>query len=859
MTPGRRGANLAVTYGTGRHPIPSAVDATRLDLVAEFMRSPLGRHSAELQLMLARMRSDDDVGRLVLLRKADGRLVVAEPGRRGSGGWLEISEVTSEAEAERLAFEMRFEAHTGVRLPGPSALPRGALPPEGEADRLLGYTGSLSVAPDEEISCHVSAPGRGFVDIDIVRMHAGDLMPGASGVRYEVIDSDVSGRYRCDREPIAPGSYAQARPKALHRGDGISLQVTFCPTLAVDSDQVLMSVGGYQEAMRLTLVLGDDQRPAIEVASGAQLLRCGLDLECALWNWYTIVGSWSPWGLSCQLLEAPTGRLLGTASLPGQVMSPEHIEGDVVIAGRCPAGRVSSSQDVREHFNGRLEQPAIVRKPELTLSDVRALARPGQQLGDLPPELARRVVGWWDFSRGIEGWHLPDLSEHASDATIVNLARRAVTGSTYAGSVTSWTYDPSQFAAAHFLRDGLEDCQWPATATWRPPAFVRSGFYAFRLQGFGQVDLVPFFVRRGERSASRQVMVLVPTATYLSYANSRFWWEEPILSEAVHDRLVELGPDDQYLMLHEELGPSSYDVHDDGTDVTHVSSRQPNLFMRTTNRHFEGYVSDLFLIDWLDQIGADYEVATDDDLHAGGEGLLDGVTVVITGTHPEYVSEREFDALAQFQGNGGRVMYLGGNGFQSRVTFNPDRPHIMESRRVPYWKSGHRTASAEHYLASDGILGGHLSAIGREARLLVGVETATMGFDESVPFWRVSDLPDEVSFVFRDLDSDQIGDFGLIGGGVVGQEWDNSAGGELPDGHIVLAVSRDHSMIPPLFGSVREPYHAEMVLVTRDGGGACFSVGSMAWCAALPQAGHKNGIARITQNVLSRFLDDRPL
>ena len=318
-------------------------------------------------------------------------------------------------------------------------------------------------------------------------------------------------------------------------------------------------------------------------------------------------------------------------------------------------------------------------------------------------------------------------------------------------------------------------------------------------------------------------MVLVPTATYLSYANSRFWWEEPILSEAVHDRLVELGPDDQYLMLHEELGPSSYDVHDDGTDVTHVSSRQPNLFMRTTNRHFEGYVSDLFLIDWLEHVGADYEVATDADLHAGGARLLDDVTVVITGTHPEYVSEREFDALAQFQGNGGRVMYLGGNGFQSRVTFNPDRPHIMESRRVPYWKSRHVTASAEHHLASDGILGGHLSAIGCEARLLVGVETATMGFDESVPFWRVSDLPDAVSFVFRDVHSDRIGGFGLIGGGVVGQEWDNSAGGELPDGHTVLAVSRDHSMILLLFGSVREPYHAEMVLVTRDGGGACFS------------------------------------
>ena len=322
-----------MTYGTGRYPIPPAVDATRLDLVAEFMRSPLGRHSAELQLCWPGCgRTTRSAA--VLLRKADGRLVVAEPGRRGSGGCLEkISKVASEAEAERLAFETRFEAHTGVRLPGASALPRGALPPEGEHDRLLGYTASLSVAPDEEISCHVSAPGRGFVDIDIVRMHAGDLTPGAPGVRYEVIGSDVSGRYRCDRQRVAPGSYAHARPKTIHSGGGISLQVTFCPTLAVESDQVLMSVGGYQGAMRLALLLRGDRRPTVEVASGTQLLCCSLDLECELWNWYTVAGSWSPGGLSCQLLEAPAGRLLGTASLPGQGASPEHIKGDVVLAG----------------------------------------------------------------------------------------------------------------------------------------------------------------------------------------------------------------------------------------------------------------------------------------------------------------------------------------------------------------------------------------------------------------------------------------------------------------------------------------------------------------------------------------------
>ncbi|HET9093109.1 MAG TPA: hypothetical protein VFN50_11915, partial [Acidimicrobiales bacterium] len=75
----------------------------------------------------------------------------------------------------------------------------------------------------------------------------------------------------------------------------------------------------------------------------------------------------------------------------------------------------------------------------------------------------------------------------------------------------------------------------------------------------------------------------------------------------------------------------------------------------------------------------------------------------------------------------------------------------------------------------------------------------------------------------------------------------------------VLASSRDHSMIPPLFGTIREPYHADMTLIVRDGGGACFSVGTMAWCAALSHASYENDVARVTRNVLERFLDPRPL
>ena len=37
-----------------------------------------------------------------------------------------------------------------------------------------------------------------------------------------------------------------------------------------------------------------------------------------------------------------------------------------------------------------------------------------------------------------------------------------------------------------------------------------------------------------------------------------------------------------------------------------------------------------------------------------------------------------------------------------------------------------------------------------------------------------------------------------------------------------------------------------------------FSVGSIAWCGALRDAGEETPVGRMTWNVLSRFLDEKP-
>jgi N,N-dimethylformamidase len=852
--------------GTGRYRIPDTVDGSRLDLAIEFLRRPIGRHSEELQLILARMRSDTEIGRMVLLRDRHGRLVVAEPSAGRGERWRELAEVVDPAEAERVAFALRWEAHTGVRLP---AGPQAASTSAGTQDRatvrpvesrriLLGYADPLSVTPGEVVSCHLSAGSEVTAEVDIVRMRSGDDDPAGPGLRYEPVESDAGGRYSCAPQTVHPGSYATARLGGVPVLDVASLQVSFCPTLIRSGEQALLSVGIGNDDGALSLLIGPDMRPKfLARQGGSEGLTCELETRCSLWTWYTLVGTWTPTGLACRLYKAPEGDLLDNREIRGMVAVAALGE-QVVIGAQAAAGTLAGRPDVTDHFNGRLEQPAVVLA-QLDDDEVRALALPGRPVADLPAAIQERLVGWWDFSEGIETWSVLDRGPHRVSGTIVNLARRAVTGSRWSGEITSWTSDPSQFAAVHFLCDGLEDCGWPATVTWRIPEYLRSGFYAFRVRACGDEDFVPFFVRRAAGAAARPVLLLVPSATYLSYGNSRFWWEDPI-QEAVQDRLVELGQQDQYLMVRPEIGPSAYDTHLDGTDVTHVSHRRPNLFMRPGNRHFEGYVSDLYLVDWLEQNGVDYEVALDDDLHKLGLPLLDGVRVVITGTHPEYISSVEYDALVAFQDRGGRLMYLGGNGIQSRINFSPDRPWVMENRRVPYWKSAHPGVEAEMRLASDGLPAGHLSSVGREATLLVGVETATMGFDESRPFRLADGLPGWASFVFDGVKGPELGEFGRLGGGVVGQEWDNAAVGKpLPEEHVVLASSHDHSMIPPLFGTIREPYHCDMVLVARPSGGACWSVGTMAWCGALSHNGYDNDVARVTKNVLQRFLHPESL
>jgi N,N-dimethylformamidase len=127
------------------------------------------------------------------------------------------------------------------------------------------------------------------------------------------------------------------------------------------------------------------------------------------------------------------------------------------------------------------------------------------------------------------------------------------------------------------------------------------------------------------------------------------------------------------------------------------------------------------------------------------------------------------------------------------------------------------------------------------------------------------------AFVFEGVGQGIVGDFGMLQGGAAGYEIDRADPALGTPGHaLVLASSEQHSniyevsassfmdLVPSQDESAPQPLRADMVFFETPGGGAVFSVGSIAWCGSLAHDGYANDVARITGNVLRRFCDPAP-
>ena len=63
--------------------------------------------------------------------------------------------------------------------------------------------------------------------------------------------------------------------------------------------------------------------------------------------------------------------------------------------------------------------------------------------------------------------------------------------------------------------------------------------------------------------------------------------------------------------------------------------------------------ADTHLLDWLEHEGVTFDVITDVDLETDGVAALEPYRVILTGTHPEYHSQRMSDAMPAWLDRGG--------------------------------------------------------------------------------------------------------------------------------------------------------------------------------------------------------------
>jgi N,N-dimethylformamidase len=452
-------------------------------------------------------------------------------------------------------------------------------------------------------------------------------------------------------------------------------------------------------------------------------------------------------------------------------------------------------------------------------------------------------------------------------------------GANWDGRETNFRLAPDHYGAIAFHEDDIADCGWSVDVELAVPADLKSGIYAVRLVAGDANDYLPFYVRPAAGAAANRVLFLAPTNTYLAYANERLHVGMDADSEFVQKCTsyeIKLGPRVDFMDAHPELGSSVYDVHPDGTGNSYSSRLRPIYTMRPQfinwlNGYPRHFASDLFLIEWLEKSGIPYDVAIDEDLHREGEDALRGYKVVVTGSHPEYWTGAMLDGVESYLAGGGRLMYLGGNGFYWVTGINNDRPHVVEIRRGINGTRSWTSHPGEIYLSTTGEQGGLWRYRGRTPNRLTGIGFASEGWGGAAGYVRLPDSHDpRAAFVFEGIADDEIiGEFGEVMDGAAGDEIDRVdpalgtpaetlrlATSELRHTDYYQVVIEDQNWTLPGRGGTEDPrVRADMTLVEGANGSAVFSTGSINWIGSLPSFGFNNNVARITENVLRRFAE----
>lgn len=742
---------------------------------------------------------------------------------------------------------------------------------------ITGYSDKISVAAGETIAFKVSArPARPY-RARLVRIIHGDMNPAGPGYKEEHIPSGIEQDYDGREQRLHCGSFAWIDGnRHVARLRSMTLQAIVWPTQPGGRAQTIMCLWNpqTQQGVRLDInargeleaVLVDGARTAT-LASGKPLLAR---------EWYSVALSIDTGQGTATLYQIPH-RVYARVDDHARVQQPwaaSALDGQTLLSFAATPALAGGRVVGQALMNGKIDRPRLSARA-LDEAAIRALEDPcfaGMR--------TTGVVGVWDFSRRMESETIEDISGNQLHGRTVNLPVRAMKGANWTGDEMNWRHAPQQYGAMHFHDDAVHDAGWDTDFSLTVPESLPSGLYAAHLRSGDDEEFIPFVVRPVPGKTRNRIAYLVPTASYMAYANEHMPTDAP-LAQLLTDQVAILRKNDLVLAEQREYGNSCYDVHSDGAGVCYTSRLRPILNMRPKYRSWLGgrgsalwqFNADTHVIDWLQAQGYGFDCLSDEDLHYQGEAALGDHDVLITSTHSEYWSKAMWDAVDAFRARGGRILSMGGNTWYWRVAFNPVVPGVMEVRRNEDGTRAWAAEPGEYYHSFTGEYGGLWRRQGRAPQTMAGNGFIAQGFDDSSYFLRKEGSFDpRARFIFEGIADDEvIGDFGLVGHGAAGLELDHAdrlLGS--PPHTLVLASSTGHSDIyqvvaeeilinyPGTGGTVNPLVKADLVFYETAAGGAVFSTGSIAWAGSLSHNGYDNNVSRITRNVLDRFLDRTP-
>lgn len=794
--------------------------------------------------------------------------------------------------------------------------------------RVTGYTDKCSVRPGDEITFHVHSELGEPYHADIVRLIHGDTNPAGPGFKEKLVRSATNKRYKGLHQPVHAGSYVMVPHDARLDLESFTLCAYIYPTTpVVDTEGV--AVGEQAILSKWNATTGTGYGLFIN-ASGELALRIGrgrgsveeYSTRKPLFRkvWYKVAASFDAASGDIRVWQTPfVTQTNGGHGL--SVLHPlEDTAGSVRARARsagprandCPlligastleahSGRMlqgghfrhlASPWEIPTHthkYNGKIERPKIANRA-LSAAEVELLLSCAG-CEQVPGELRGALVGTWDFSANIAdnaaSTHIVDAGPNKLHGVGVNLPVRGVTGFNWSSDFMSFRHAPHEYGAIHFHDESVDDARWAPSFTFKVPANLQSGVYAARLRVNGSTsaeceDYVPFFVRPPASGPTAKIALVMAMHSYLAYANDNLSVNS-VIAQLLTGQVPLLQPGDLLLNQERGYGLGTYTSYRDGWGVNISSRLRPILNMRPKYVHVLSpslwqFNADLHLVDWLHEMQYDVDILTDEDVQREGVSLLNQYQIVLTGHHPEYVSEQQMQAYHDYQIVGGRFMYLAANGFYWICQPHPENPNIVEVRKGDNGTRAWTISPGEYCNAFDGKHGGLWRVRGRVMSKILGVTFTSFGLTYSSYYRRApdSELP-ECKWMFKGIGRDEpIGNFGLVGDGAAGLEldrYDLELG--TPHRAFLLAHSEGHSdmfvsvteestfnargYIPGGTGDNNPRTRADLVYYKTPNDGAVFSVGSMSWCGSLSHNRYDNNVSRLMRNAIDGFLKSGPL